>query len=117
MYAIVDILGQQIKVEEKNKYYVPKLDSEINKSITFDNVLIYSDGTTTTVGNPSVKGIKVKAKVLEHVKDDKLIVFKKQKENHTELKMVIDNSFQELKLLEFLLQNLKLQRRRVNNGS
>ena len=79
MYAIVDILGQQIKVEEKNKYYVPKLDSEINKSITFDNVLIYSDGTTTTVGNPSVKGIKVKAKVLEHVKDDKLIVFKKTK--------------------------------------
>ncbi|MBI1933741.1 MAG: 50S ribosomal protein L21 [Ignavibacteriales bacterium] len=86
MYAIVDILGQQIKVEEKNKYYVPKLDSEINKSITFDNVLIYSDGTTTTVGNPSVKGIKVKAKVLEHVKDDKLIVFKKTKRKSYRIK-------------------------------
>ena len=50
MYAVVDIQGQQFKVEEKVKYNVPKLDSEVDKSITFDNVLIYSDDKTTSIG-------------------------------------------------------------------
>ncbi len=79
MYAIVDIAGQQFKVEENSKHYVPKLDVEVNKSVTFDNVLLFSDGKTTSVGAPSVKGVKVKAKVLEHLKDDKVIVFKKKR--------------------------------------
>lgn len=79
MYAVVDIAGQQFKVEEKAKYFVPRLDAEINKAITFDNVLLFSDGKTTTIGTPSVKGMKVKAKVLEHLKDDKVIVFKKKR--------------------------------------
>jgi large subunit ribosomal protein L21 len=77
MYAVVDILGQQFKVEENTKHYVPRLNAEVNKSVTFDNVLLYSDGKSTTIGTPSVKGMKVKAKVLEHVQDDKVIVFKK----------------------------------------
>ena len=79
MYAVVDIAGQQFKVEENSTYYVPKLDSEVNKAITFDNILLFSDGKTTTVGTPSVKGVKIKAKVLEHLKDDKVIVFKKKR--------------------------------------
>ncbi len=79
MYAVVDIAGQQLKVEEKAKYYVPKLDADVNKSVTFDNVLLFSDGKSTTIGTPSVKGIQVKAKVLEHLKDDKVIVFKKKR--------------------------------------
>ncbi|MCB9247341.1 MAG: 50S ribosomal protein L21 [Ignavibacteriales bacterium] len=79
MYAIVDIAGQQFKVEENTKYYVPRIDAEVDKSVTFDNVLIYSDDKTTTIGTPSVKGMKVKAKVLEHLKDNKVIVFKKKR--------------------------------------
>ena len=79
MYAVVDIAGQQFKVEENSAYYVPKLDTDVNKSITFDNVLLYSDGKSTSIGAPSVKGVKVKAKVLEHLKDDKVIVFKKKR--------------------------------------
>ncbi len=43
MYAVVDIAGQQVKVEEKTTYYVPKLNEDVNKSVTFDNVLLYSD--------------------------------------------------------------------------
>ncbi|MBK7106090.1 MAG: 50S ribosomal protein L21 [Ignavibacteriae bacterium] len=86
MYAIVDILGQQFKVEENTKYYVPKLDSEVNKSITFDNILLFSDGKTTTIGNPSVKGVKVKAKILEHLKDEKVLVFKKIRRKSYKLK-------------------------------
>ena len=79
MYAVVDIAGQQVKVEENVKYYVPKLDADVDKAVTFDNVLLYSDGKTTKIGTPSVKGVKIKAKVLEHLKDDKVIVFKKKR--------------------------------------
>ena len=80
MYAVVDIAGQQFKVEENATYYVPKLNTEVNKSVTFDNILLFSDGKSTSIGTPSVKGIKVKAKVLEHLKDDKVIVFKKKRQ-------------------------------------
>ncbi len=79
MYAVVDIAGQQFKVEENTKIYVPKLSTEVNKAVTFDNVLLFSDGKSTSIGTPSVKGVKVKAKVLEHLKDDKVIVFKKKR--------------------------------------
>ena len=79
MYAVVDIAGQQLKVEEKTTYYVPKLDAEVNKAVTFDNVLLYSDGKSTKIGTPSVKGAKVKVKVLDHIKDDKVVVFKKKR--------------------------------------
>ena len=79
MYAVVDIAGQQFKVEENTKYYVPKLDTDVDKAVTFDNVLLFSDGKTTTIGTPSVKGAKIKAKVLEHLQDGKVIVFKKKR--------------------------------------
>ena len=79
MYAVVDIAGQQVKVEENTKYYVPKLDVDVDKAVTFDNVLLLSDGKTTTIGTPSVKGAKIKATVLEHLQDGKVIVFKKKR--------------------------------------
>ena len=79
MFAVVDILGQQIKVSENNKYYVPRLTQEPESEITFDKVLLLSDGKETKVGNPVVEGAKVTAKVLEHLKDDKVLVFKKKR--------------------------------------
>lgn len=79
MFAVVDISGQQFKVTENTKYYVPRLNSEPDSEVTFDKVLLFDDGKSTKVGNPSVKGVKVKAKVLEHLKDDKVIVFKKKR--------------------------------------
>lgn len=80
MFAVVDIAGQQFKVSENTKYYVPRLDSETDSSITFDNVLLFSDGKSTEIGAPVVEGAKVEVKVLEHLKDDKVIVFKKKEE-------------------------------------
>lgn len=79
MFAVVDILGQQFKVTENTKYYVPRLTEEPNKSVTFKNVLLLTDESGTKLGNPFVAGVKVKAKVLEHVQDDKVIVFKKKR--------------------------------------
>ncbi|PID62610.1 MAG: 50S ribosomal protein L21 [Ignavibacteriae bacterium] len=86
MYAVVDIAGQQFKVEEKTQYYVPKLNVEVDKSVTFDNVLLFSDGKKTTIGTPSVSGAKVTVKVVEHLKDDKVIVFKKKRRKSYKLK-------------------------------
>lgn len=79
MFAVVDILGQQFKVTENTKYYVPRLKDEAESEVTFDKVLLFNDGKSTKVGNPSVEGVKVKAKVLEHLRDDKVIVFKKKR--------------------------------------
>jgi large subunit ribosomal protein L21 len=79
MIAVVDILGQQFKVTENTKYYVPRLRNEPESEVTFDQVLLLSDGKETKVGSPIVKGAKVTAKVLEHTKDDKVLVFKKKR--------------------------------------
>lgn len=79
MFAVVNIAGQQFKVTENSTYYVPKLAKDPNKSITFKDVLVLSDDKNVTVGNPTVKGAKVTAKVLEHLKDEKVIVFKKKR--------------------------------------
>ena len=79
MFAVVDIAGQQFKVSEKTTYYVPRLSDKPNTSVTFNNVLVVGADKSTKIGNPSVKGAKVTAKVLEHLKDDKVIVFKKKR--------------------------------------
>lgn len=79
MYAVVEIAGQQYRVNPSEKLYVPKLDSAVDSVVTFDTVLLRADDTKVTVGNPTVKGAKVEAKVLAHSKDDKVIVFKKKK--------------------------------------
>jgi large subunit ribosomal protein L21 len=79
MFAVVDILGQQFKVSENTKYYVPRLKQEPESEVTFDQVLLLSDGKETKVGSPVIKGAKVTAKVLSHLKDDKVIVFKKKR--------------------------------------
>lgn len=79
MIAVVDIAGQQFKVEEKGKYYVPRLKADPDSEVTFDQVKLLFDGKKTTVGTPNITGTKVTAKVIEHLKDDKVIVFKKKR--------------------------------------
>ena len=79
MIAVVDILGQQFKVSENTKYYVPRLKEEPEAEVTFDQVLLLSDGKEIKIGSPVVKGAKVTAKVLSHLRDEKIIVFKKKR--------------------------------------
>ena len=79
MFAVVDIAGQQFKVAENQTYYVPRLSFDADSDVTFDNVLIFDNDKEVKIGSPSVKGVKVKAKVLEHLKDDKVLVFKKKR--------------------------------------
>ena len=79
MYAIVEISGKQFKVEKKQKLFVNRLDVAEGKKISFDNVLMVNDGSKLSVGTPNVSGVQVDAKVLKHLKSDKVIVFKKKR--------------------------------------
>jgi len=79
MYAIVEIAGQQFKVEKDQKVFVHRLASEEGEAVSFDNVLLLDDNGNVTVGAPAIEGAQVGAKVLRHLKGDKVIVFKKKR--------------------------------------
>ena len=79
MYAIVEIAGQQFKVVKDQKVFVHRLATEEGKNVSFDNVLLIGDGNNITVGAPAIDGAQVGAKVLKHLKGDKVIVFKKKR--------------------------------------
>lgn len=79
MYAIVDIAGQQFRVEPKQRVYVHRLDAKEGDSVELKNILLLDNGGKITVGTPLVEGAVVAAKVLAHVKGDKVIIFKKRR--------------------------------------
>ena len=79
MYAIVEIAGQQFKVAKDQKVFVNRLATEEGKKVAFDNVLLVGDGNKVTVGAPVIEGAQVGAKILQHLKGDKVIVFKKKR--------------------------------------
>ncbi len=79
MYAIVEIAGQQFKVEKDRKVYVHRLDAEEGAQVEFENVLLVDNDGSVKIGTPKVEGAKVTAKVLAHVKADKVIIFKKRR--------------------------------------
>ena len=79
MFAVVEIAGTQVKVEKNDKVFVPLLESEIGTTLKFDKVLLSGTEKGTKVGTPYIQGAYVEAKVLQHVKDDKVIVFKKKR--------------------------------------
>ncbi len=79
MYAIVEIAGQQFKVEKDQQIFVHRLDGEEGANLDFDKVLLVEDGKKIKVGTPTVEGAKVSAKIITHLKGDKVIVFKKKR--------------------------------------
>ncbi|MDI1354400.1 MAG: 50S ribosomal protein L21 [bacterium] len=79
MYAIVEIAGQQFKVERGNKVYVHRLEANEGDKVEFTQVLLTDDAGKISVGNPTVDGARVAATVIGHLKGDKVIVFKKKR--------------------------------------
>ncbi len=79
MYAIVEIAGQQFKVSKDLKVYVHRLTNEEGSKVSFDKVLLLDDNGSITLGAPAIEGASVEAKVLSHLKGDKVIVFKKKR--------------------------------------
>tara|TARA_B100001758_G_C18091050_1_gene443359 strand:+ start:145 stop:630 length:486 start_codon:yes stop_codon:yes gene_type:complete len=79
MYAIVEIAGQQFKIEQDQQIFVHRLESEEGSKVNFEKVLLIDNSGKVDVGAPVIKGAKVTAKVLQHLKGDKVIVFKKKR--------------------------------------
>ena len=78
MYAIVDIAGQQFKVEAGNEIFVNRLAAAKGAAVEFNKVLLVDAEGAVKIGSPYVEGAVVKATVLEDdVKADKVLVFKK----------------------------------------
>ncbi len=85
MFAIVEIAGLQYKVEQDQKLFVNRLKGDKGAKVSFDKVLLTVNGSTT-IGAPAVSGITVDAEILDHVKADKVIVFKKKRRKGYEKK-------------------------------
>jgi large subunit ribosomal protein L21 len=79
MFAVVDVAGQQLKVSPAERVFVPRLTEKVGSTVKFEHVLLVSDEKKVSVGSPYVKNVSVQAKVLDHVKDDTVIVFKKKR--------------------------------------
>ena len=86
MYAIVEIAGKQYKVSKDDTLYIPKQEAAAADKVTFDRVLLVANGDKITVGTPTVDGASVEATIVEHVKADKVLVFKKKRRKHYKVK-------------------------------
>jgi large subunit ribosomal protein L21 len=79
MYAIVEIAGQQFKVQKDQKIFVHRLSAETGSTVEFDRVLLIEDGGKVNVGAPAIAGASVSAQVNDHVKGDTIIIFRKKR--------------------------------------
>jgi large subunit ribosomal protein L21 len=79
MYAIVEIAGQQFKVQKDQKIFVHRLDAETGSNVEFDRVLLVDNGGKVNIGAPAIAGAKVTAQVNDHVKGDTIIIFRKKR--------------------------------------
>ncbi len=104
MYAIVDIAGQQFKVEKDQKIYVHRLSDDEGASVEFDKVLLIDNDKKVSIGTPTVSGAKVTAKVVSHLKGDKTIVFKKKRRKGYKVK----NGHREF-LTELVISDIKVK--------
>ena len=86
MYAIVEIAGRQFKVEKGRKLYVYRLQGDEGSSLSFDKVLLTDNDGQVKIGTPVVEGAVVNATILKHLKDDKVIVFKKRRRKGYQVK-------------------------------
>jgi ribosomal protein L21 len=86
MFAVVDIAGQQFKVQADQKLYVHRLQGNVGDEVSFDKVLLLDDAGQVRVGTPTVASAQVKATILDHLKGDKVIVFKKHRRTGYQVK-------------------------------
>ena len=107
MYAIVEMAGQQFKVAKDQKVYVHRLQTEEGKKVTFDNVLLLDDGKNVTVGAPAIDGAAVEAKVIKHLRGDKVIVFHKKRRKGYKKKNGHRQSFTEIVIESIVAKGAK----------
>ena len=98
MYAIVEIAGQQFKVAKDQKVFVHRLQEEEGNKVSFNKVLLLDNEGTVTVGAPAIEGAEVTAKILGHLKGDKVIVFKKKRRKGYRVKNGHRQAFTEIQI-------------------
>lgn len=103
MYAVFRTGGKQFRAEPGKKIRVPSLEVEPGESITFDDVLLASDGTEVQVGSPVLDGVKVTAEVVRHGRDRKIIVFKRKRRKNYRRKQGHRQGFTEIRVDEILV--------------
>jgi large subunit ribosomal protein L21 len=99
MYVIVEIAGQQFKVEEGKKIFVHRLEAEVDTILEFDKVLLVGDNDKILVGEPKVDNFIVEGKVLDHVRGDKVIVFKKKRKKGYRVKNGHRQNFSQIEII------------------
>jgi len=103
MYAIIRTAGFQYRAEPGKTLRIPTLQAEVGSSVTFDEVLLGSDGTTVRAGSPLVAGAKVTAEVVRHGKGDKIVVFKMKRLKNYARKQGHRQGFTEIKINDISL--------------
>ncbi len=101
VYAIVDIAGRQFKAAPNTVLRVPKLDHEVGAQVTFERVMLWSDGRSVEVGNPFVAGKTIQAEVVRHGKDRKIVVYKKKRRKKYRRRNGHRQLFTEIRLRDF----------------
>jgi len=99
MYAIVEIAGQQFKVEEGKKIFVHRLEVEEGNTMDFDKVLLIDNEGSITIGEPTIKDAVVEGKILDHMRGDKVIVFKKKRKKGYRIKNGHRQNFTQLEIV------------------
>jgi large subunit ribosomal protein L21 len=99
MYAIVEIAGQQFKVEQGKKIFVHRLEMEEGNQIEFEKVLLIEEDGKITIGEPTIKDAVVEGKVLDHMRGDKVIVFKKKRKKGYRIKNGHRQNFTQVEIL------------------
>ena len=84
MYAVIKTGGKQYRVIAGERLKVEKLEVEVGGTVTLDQILMVSDGSTTTIGSPIISGATVKATVLSHGRHDKVRIFKMRRRKHSQ---------------------------------
>jgi large subunit ribosomal protein L21 len=79
MIAVLNIDGRQLKVEKGQEFYVDRMTGKEGDKVTFDNIVLLQDGSKINIGTPLINGAIVNASIIEHLKGDKVIVFKKKR--------------------------------------
>lgn len=107
MYAIVEIAGQQFKVEEGKKIFVHRLEDEIDENVQFDQVLLIENEGKIIIGEPTIKDALVEAKIVDRVRGDKVIVFKKKRKKGYRIRNGHRQNFTQLEIVSIKEKGVK----------
>ena len=113
MYAIVEIAGKQFKVEKDQKLYVHRLKEDEGKKVTFDKILMIDNEDKISLGTPLISGAQVGAKILKHLKADKIIVFKKKRRKGYRVKNGHRQLLTQIQISDISLSGAKKQKKSV----